>query len=65
MAVLWEGPRDDPKQAMARGEVVEGVKDILRQVELWRGAEQLSRVLQAYTNENEMDPMDIEIPTTS
>lgn len=65
MAVLWEGPRDDPKQAMARGEVVEGVKEILRQVELWRGAEQLSRVLQAYTNENEMDPMDIEIPTTS
>ncbi|KAI9063349.1 hypothetical protein FKP32DRAFT_1592405 [Trametes sanguinea] len=42
MAVLWEGPRDNPQQAKAREGVVQTVSDILRQLELWREAERLS-----------------------
>ncbi|KAI0829426.1 hypothetical protein BC628DRAFT_1501297 [Trametes gibbosa] len=61
MAVLWEGPRDDPKQAQAHAEVVDTVKEILQQVEMWRGAEQLSHVLNAITQHN-VDAMGVEPP---
>lgn len=41
VAVLWEGPRDDPAQVKARAEVIASVSDILREIDLWQQAAEL------------------------
>lgn len=41
VAVLWEGPRDDPAQVKIREQVISSVSDILREVELWQQAAHL------------------------
>ena len=56
MAVLWEGPRDDPRQAKARADVVDTVHEILRQVELWKSAERLTQAMRAYTHDAAASP---------
>ena len=38
VAVLWEGPRDDPAQVKTRSEVVAVVKDLIQQVTFWQQA---------------------------
>ena len=43
VAVLWEGPRDDPAQVKARVIVVDAVSDILKEVELWQEAAEIHR----------------------
>ncbi|KII94798.1 hypothetical protein PLICRDRAFT_86263 [Plicaturopsis crispa FD-325 SS-3] len=40
LAVLWEGPRDDPAQVKARAQIVESVSEIISQTEMWTTAEQ-------------------------
>ena len=43
LAVLWEGPRDDPQQVRVRDEVVGVAESILGQVRLWTDAERVKR----------------------
>lgn len=43
LAVLWEATRDDPKQVAARQNVIQTVKDILKQAEVWKEAELIKR----------------------
>lgn len=43
VAVLWEGPRDDPAQVRARAEVVADMTRIEEQVEMWTDAERSRR----------------------
>ena len=38
MAVLWEGPRDDPAQVKARAEAVSSVTVLMQQIEFWQEA---------------------------
>ncbi|CDO74067.1 hypothetical protein BN946_scf185043.g117 [Trametes cinnabarina] len=54
MAVLWEGPRDDPQQTNARTEAVETVSEILRQLELWTEAEKRSHEVKRCNVETEL-----------
>ena len=65
MAVLWEGPRDDPRQAKARGDVVDTVQEILRQVELWKSAERLTQAMRAYTHDAASPSIQHDYPITT
>lgn len=47
IAVLWEGPRDDPSQVKAREMVVATITEILSQVEFWQQSEQHKRTAAA------------------
>ncbi|KAH9951754.1 Dynamin family-domain-containing protein [Amylocystis lapponica] len=47
IAVLWEGPRDDPSQVKARTEVIVSMSEITEQIHLWMQAEQLKRLASA------------------
>lgn len=56
VAVLWEGPRDDPAQVKVRVLVVDAVSDILQEVELWQEAAEMHRA----TGATKEDAMEIE-----
>ena len=44
IAVLWEGPRDDPAQVRARQQVVNAMSEIVTQSQQWiEAASQLKR----------------------
>lgn len=47
LAVLWEGPRDDPAQVKMRAQVVRTVEEIVGQIDLWLKAEELKRTAMA------------------
>ncbi|CCM01707.1 uncharacterized protein FIBRA_03772 [Fibroporia radiculosa] len=47
IAVLWEGPRDDPSQVKARDAIVATMTEILEQVQFWQQAER-RRQLEAH-----------------
>jgi hypothetical protein len=43
LAVLWEGTRDDPEQAIARKRIVDVVATIKGQIDIWVEAEKTKR----------------------
>jgi len=45
IAVLWEGPRDDPTQVKVRAKLIEAMSDISQQVQQWTEAAILSAQL--------------------
>lgn len=47
IAVLWEGPRDDPTQVKTRAEVVTVVSQLIEQVQFWQEAAQLRPAIDA------------------
>ncbi|KDQ65115.1 hypothetical protein JAAARDRAFT_188367 [Jaapia argillacea MUCL 33604] len=47
LAILWEGPRDDPSQVQARYQMVKTVTQIVDQLQLWTQAEQSRKLLSA------------------